>query len=136
MPEGKVYVKYSAFPGIVTRVLDKQWFKDRGHDVDADVVWDASNRNVVDATDWPEEIVQELKEDGDFTISDSPSAPKQVTNEKYDPRLAGEDLESPVPSGSEGTGTASDGTAAGAKSTTGDTATSGGSRAGRSRTRA
>jgi hypothetical protein len=130
--EGKVFVKYTAFPGLVTRILTKQWFKDRGHDVDGDVVFNSANRNMVDASEWPAEIVEELKDDGDFQVSTSPTAPKQITNERYDSETHYNVPDGgSLPSGSEATG--SDGTtgATDARSTAGTGTSTRGSRASR-----
>lgn len=85
------YIQYNAFPGLVTRVMDKATWKRLEIDFDQDVTFESSNRNTVDASDFPEEVLDVFREDGDFKIVESdtrPKAPKQVTGEDYERVMA------------------------------------------------
>jgi hypothetical protein len=84
------FVQYVAYPGIVRRGVTKEDFKGMGID-HPDVWFDNTNRNQVDASEMPEEVLEVFRQDPDFKVvekDEEPRAPKSFTGEGYDRDLA------------------------------------------------
>lgn len=80
---GPKYIKYTLFPGVVTerRISRKDLAGAGVEDADLpanDLVWNRENRYMVSAEGASAAVLAILKEDGDFTLSDSPATPTQA----------------------------------------------------------
>jgi hypothetical protein len=90
---GTKFIKYTAFPGIVSeRAITREDFKALGIDHDT-VAFNRGNRYMVDASDFPAEVLAVFEEESDFTVSESDKAPALMDKGAGDERTG-----SPLPS--------------------------------------
>lgn len=82
-----IYVQYVAFPGLVTRQISKKDWKDQQGVEFEDVVFNSANRNTVDASKFPAEVLEYFRSDPAFKVVEAdtaPKPPKQVTGAEYE----------------------------------------------------
>jgi hypothetical protein len=81
------FVKYTAFPGIVAErsVTAKHLRDDLGLDYQGqDLIFNRANNYMIEATGIPDDVLDALKNDGDFTISTSEKPPRLVGQQAGD----------------------------------------------------
>jgi hypothetical protein len=123
--EDKVFIKYTAFPGVVSeRSITKDEFKVMGIEQET-VSFNRDNRYMVDASDLPEDVIKVFSEDNDFSVGVSDRAPRLMTGEKYDADSEAGPVAAPAGEGSisdtAGTGTTETGNTSIAGSSGGST---------------
>ncbi len=131
------FIQYVAFPGIVTRQVGKETWKRLEIDFDENLVWDASNRNTVDASDFPEEVIDLFREDPEFKVVEAdkaPKAPKQVTGEDYETVMTEANKKAVALDGGDGAGVSSSTADSTARTSASSSASSGGTGATRKST--
>jgi hypothetical protein len=89
-----IHVKFTRAPFLIDRkgITRKDW---AGIGIDHDDVWfDRSNSYMVDASDFPDEVMAYFKGDPDFSITtaDSPTAPKEFEGRIVNRGPSGTDL--------------------------------------------